>query len=70
MNVTKKQKKELSDLRLVQEINGHNGVIWVARFSPNGKYLATGSKDASICLWEVIENRLLFNYVNFKLLNN
>lgn len=28
--------------------------IWVTKFSVDGKYMATGSKDGSVCVWKVI----------------
>lgn len=49
--------KEMSDLRLVQELKAHQGVVWTVRFSPNGLLLASGGQDGLICLWEVVEKR-------------
>lgn len=40
--VYRKSYKELTDLRLVQQIPAHQGVVWTMKFSRNGKYLATG----------------------------
>lgn len=47
----------MSDVRMVQEMQGHEGVIWIMKFSPDGEYLATGGKDASILLWVVVSKR-------------
>ncbi|GMH37729.1 hypothetical protein BSKO_05602 [Bryopsis sp. KO-2023] len=53
----RRTQRDLSDLRLVQEINVHNGVVSVMRFSPNGEYLVTGGKDTIVYLWAVVSNR-------------
>ena len=38
----------------MQEIaSAHSDSIWVAKFSPCGKYLATGGKDACLKVWKV-----------------
>eukprot|EP00210_Caulerpa_lentillifera_P007290 g6969.t1 len=57
VNTSKKTEKCLSDLRLVQEIKIHKGVIWVMQFCPNSKLLATGGQDTNIYIWKVLENR-------------
>ncbi|CAD7697908.1 unnamed protein product [Ostreobium quekettii] len=54
---TRRPVKEVSDLRLVQELKGHKGVVWTARFSPDGTLLASGGKDAVVRIWEVISKR-------------
>jgi WD40 repeat protein len=41
------------DLFLVQDIGAHSDSIWVAKFSPDGHYLATGGKDAVLKIWHV-----------------
>ena len=38
----RKSFKEFTDLRLVQQVGGHQGVVWAMRFSRNGRYLASG----------------------------
>ena len=38
-----------------QEIQGHTDSIWVAKFSCDGMYLATGGKDAVLKVWKAIE---------------
>jgi len=37
----------------VQILTEHCDEVWFCRFSPNGKKLATGSKDASIIIYDV-----------------
>ena len=49
----RKNFKEFSDLRLVQSIYAHEGVIWAAKFSKSGKYLATAGQDGVVAVWKV-----------------
>jgi WD40 repeat protein len=37
----------------VKSLEGHNGFIWSADFSPDGQLLATSSADNSIIIWDV-----------------
>jgi len=37
----------------VKSLEGHNGFIWSADFSPDGKLLATSSADNSIIIWDI-----------------
>lgn len=37
----------------VQILTEHCDEVWFCRFSPDGKKLATGSKDASIIIYDV-----------------
>ncbi len=37
--------------------SGHNGPVKSIRYSPNGKYIASGSRDKSVRLWEVATGR-------------
>lgn len=48
-----------------QILSEHSDEVWFLRFSNNGKYLATGSKDMTVILWkiEVLKNYVLKNYV-------
>jgi WD40 repeat protein len=52
---TKVNKKSVHDfeLYLVQGIRAHSDSIWVAKFSPDGQFLATGGKDAVLKIWQV-----------------
>lgn len=53
----KRSDRLLSDIRLVQELKVHKGVVWVMQFSPDNNYLATGGEDGNVYLWRVVENR-------------
>ena len=33
----------------VMELTGHSGEVFVAKFNPEGNYIASGSMDRSIC---------------------
>ena len=37
----------------IQIMNDHGDEVWICKFSPDGLKLATGSKDASIIIWDV-----------------
>lgn len=45
--------KELTALRLCQEIQAHQGSIWTIKFNFDGRYLATAGEDKVIHVWEV-----------------
>ena len=53
---TRIQNKNIKEfnLKLGQEMIAHQSQIWVAAFSPDGTYLATGGKDAVINVWKVL----------------
>ena len=36
-----------------QVLNKHCDEVWYCKFSPNGTKLATGSKDGTLCVWDV-----------------
>ncbi|KAK9289634.1 hypothetical protein L1049_007792 [Liquidambar formosana] len=50
-----KSYKELTALRLCQEIQAHQGSIWTIRFSLDARYLASAGEDRIIHVWEVQE---------------
>lgn len=37
----------------VQILSDHCDEVWIARFSPDGSKLATGSKDSTVIIWDV-----------------
>lgn len=37
----------------VQVLSDHCDEVWIARFSPDGAKLATGSKDSTVIIWDV-----------------
>ena len=43
---------------MVQAVRAHQSCIWVADFSKDGKYLATGGKDGDLKVWKVLEDEL------------
>jgi WD40 repeat protein len=38
---------------IVQDLKGHTWFPWSAAFHPNGKWVATGSRDESIIIWDI-----------------
>ncbi|KAF8105902.1 hypothetical protein N665_0152s0037 [Sinapis alba] len=53
VKTNKKSHVELSAAYKVQEINGHKGNIWTLKFSPDGKFLATGGEDGVVKIWRI-----------------
>ena len=47
----------------LQVMNDHCDEVWFCKFSHDGKYLATGSKDGCMIIWDVdpITNKLTLN---------
>ena len=50
------------DWQAVNELNGHQDILTAASFSPDGRYIATASRDRSIRLWNTLteHGRLAF----------
>jgi len=40
-------------LSIAQQVRAHQGAIWTAEFSLDGKYLATGGRDGRVIVWSV-----------------
>lgn len=52
---------ETSTPRCTQKFKHYAEVFSIA-FSPNGKYLASGSKDKSVCIWSTQHGNLVHRY--------
>jgi len=42
-------------------LEGHDDEIWNVSFSPDGKFLASGSKDCTTIIWDTTVNNLYIN---------
>ena len=51
--VHRKLYKELTDVRLAQELRSHEGAVWCMQFSHDGQYMASAGQDAMVRIWEV-----------------
>ncbi|KAJ3690346.1 hypothetical protein LUZ61_019510 [Rhynchospora tenuis] len=55
IHTRKKHWRELSEVYMCQEFKAHDGAILAMKFSPDGKFLATGGEDGCLRVWRVIE---------------
>jgi WD40 repeat protein/serine/threonine protein kinase len=46
-----------SPVRLRATLRGHRGPVWCAAFSPDGRWLATGSDDTTLRFWDAATGR-------------
>ncbi|XP_010500424.1 PREDICTED: uncharacterized WD repeat-containing protein C3H5.08c-like [Camelina sativa] len=64
VKTNKKSHVELSATYMIQKIDGHIGKIWVLKFSPDGKYLATGGEDGVVKIWRItLSDSLLASFM-------
>ncbi len=45
--------------RHLHEYKGHSGDVWAVAISPDGRLLASGSNDQTVCLWSLESGELL-----------
>jgi len=45
--------REMFPSEILQVLVDHGDEVWYCKWSPNGRYLATGSKDATVIIWEL-----------------
>jgi len=53
--VTRQDSSSKSDGRqffLKNDLKGHQGAVYSVQYSPNGKFLATGSFDKTVRIWD------------------
>ncbi len=44
------------DLNIITRLDGHENSVFTVCFSPDGKYLLSGSRDAHLMVWDVLDN--------------
>jgi WD repeat-containing protein 44 len=65
-NVERHRKRcmDFTSLFMDQELRAHKGPIRVVKFSPSGRYLATGGEDSAVKIWEIREVESSFGGYN------
>ncbi|KAL8477082.1 hypothetical protein ACS0TY_029407 [Phlomoides rotata] len=53
MHPRHKRYMECSAVYGEQQVKAHNGLIWAMKFSPDGRYLASGGEDGVVCIRRV-----------------
>jgi RNA polymerase sigma factor (sigma-70 family) len=46
----------------IRSFNGHSDDVSSMAFAPSGKYLASGSKDKSVALWDILSGKLIAKF--------
>src|SRR5262249_3938791 len=44
-------------------LTGHKGAVWAVAYSPDGRYLATGSVDGGLRIWDAATGALLHELI-------
>ncbi|MCS7227404.1 MAG: hypothetical protein NZ839_00380, partial [Endomicrobia bacterium] len=52
--------------RLIRTLEGHTGWVYSIVFGPDGKYLASGSRDGTVKLWDSVRGELIITIVATK----
>lgn len=58
-----KDRKDFDRLVHVQDLEGHQGHVWVVRFSTDGRYLVSGGSDAIVRLWALVTERTCSSFL-------
>uniref|UniRef100_I1R2J2 Uncharacterized protein n=2 Tax=Oryza glaberrima TaxID=4538 RepID=I1R2J2_ORYGL len=51
-----KTARELTGMYFRQEVRAHEGSIWSIKFSPDGRFLASGGEDRVVHVWRVVDD--------------